>query len=296
MNMRTVMLAEGIRKSVLEHFTRIPPLLLPIRPGLSVGDFWVEKLSGFVPDDCPFEILVSSLEGYQSLGDLAGRTDFTRAVDPRPHRGTGGALRDHVLDSVSDIGEIDYILVIDRGACPPWSLAEFFGSLSRTPDVLVGVSDYDRLAGIIAIRPAVLELIPDVGYCDLKEQALDKLARAGGSIVAQKVIPRSIRLGSLPGWIEAVSYHLPMSGKDEEDRNHVERGSCCIDSSADIGKAVIVDSIVMQDTVVGDGAVVARSAICPGSVVPPGAKIIDSIVSDRVIPASSRQEYSGRFS
>lgn len=296
MNLRTVMLAEGIRKSVLEHLTRIPPLLLPLRPGCSLAELWAERLSDFVNEDCPLEVLVSSLEGHQSLGELAGRPGFARAIDPRPHRGTGGALLDHLMESRADLSELDYVLVIEGGACPPRSLTGFFQALSRTkPDVLVGVSDYDRLAGIMAIHPSVLELIPAVGFCDLKEQTLNKLVKTGGVIVAQKLIPRAIRLGSLPGWIQGVSYHQPQDREIRENGRLVVRGSCCIDSSAEIGDAVILDSIVMQNTTIGDGAVIARSAICPGSIVPPGTRIIDSIVSDRIISVRSRNSYSGRL-
>ncbi|MAB72918.1 MAG: hypothetical protein CMJ54_10480 [Planctomycetaceae bacterium] len=191
---------------------------------------------------------------------------------------------------------MDYIVAIDRGACPPQSLENFFHTLSKKkPDVLVGVSDYDRLAGIMAIRPSVLQLIPEVGYCDFKEQTLNKLASVGGSILALAIIPKSIRIGSLSGWIEAVSYHQINGEDSHRERRHIERGSCCIDDSADIGNAVVLDSIVMPDTVIGDRAVIARSAICPGSIVAPGARIIDSIVSDRVISINSRQEYSGRL-
>jgi hypothetical protein len=278
LKIQPVVLAEGLRKSSFESLVGMPPQLLPMAPSVSLLACWYAKLAE-VPDDLPpLEILVSSSQGYQSMDVLSADPRFKRVIDPRPHRGTGGVLADYLTRRESAYEDLDYLFVIERSGCPPRSLRGFFQNLESNPDILIGVSELDRLVGIMAIKPHVLELVPEVGYFDLKEQTVDKAVQCGLSVTAAVIMPRAIQVRSLRGWLDAIRYlNLPESSSGEPV-SYSAHGTNCIDPGARIGKAVILDSIVMENATVENGAIIARSVLCPGAHVASGTHVIDSII------------------
>ena len=294
MKIKPIVLAEGLRNSTLETLVGIPPQLLPVAPTLLLVECWKEKLADFVEADSPLNILVSSTMGFQSMDLIASDPRFKRALDPRPHRGTAGVLADYLERDVSDSKDLDYVLVIERSSCPPRSLSGFMEALEAGPDILIGVSELDRLAGIMAIKPKVFGLVPSVGYFDLKEQLVAKALSADFRVGATSTMPRSIPINSVPAWIEAIRYLAYPDPAVDSDRQFVVEGVSCIDSSATVGNAMVRDSIIMKGAVVGDGAVIARSVVCPGAEVAPGTRIIDSVVGRTATLASIARSFTGQ--
>ena len=86
MKIAPVMLAEGLRRSVLESHLGLPPQLLPIRPGFRLLDCWWDKLGKVFSSVPPIEILVASSQGFRSMESLASDPRFDRKLDERPHR------------------------------------------------------------------------------------------------------------------------------------------------------------------------------------------------------------------
>ena len=287
MKIQPVMLAEGLRTSPLELLVGMPPQLLPITPSASLLTGWHEKLTGVFRDLRSLEILVASSEGYRSMESLARDGRFKRIIDPRSHRGTGGVLADYLKIREADDQETDYLIVIDRTSCPPRSLDGFVKDLEARPDILVGVSELDRLAGIIAIKPRVLDLVPEIGYFDLKEQTVSKAIRSRFSVAASVIMPRAIHVRSLPDWIAAIRYLGVEQTGLGDSVSYTSQGINCIDPSAKIGKAVIIDSVIMRNAQVSDGAVIARSVVCEGAHITPGKHVIDSIIDNRINAAAS---------
>ena len=272
------MLAEGLRQTKFEAMLGVPPQLLPMAPSTSLLSCWYMKLREVFGNFDELEILVSSSDGYRSMDQLSGDSRFKRVIDPRSHRGTGGVLADYLQARDSSNADLDYLVVIDRSSCPPNSLAGFMSDLEASPDILVGVSELDRLTGIMAIKPHVLDLVPEVGYFDLKEQTVDKAIQSGFSVSASVVMPRAISVRSLLGWLAAIRYLGIEQEKPVGPVAYADRGINCIDPGARIGKAIILDSIIMDNAQVGDGAVVARSVVCSGAYVAPGRRVIDSVI------------------
>ena len=272
----------------------IPPPLLPVAPSLLLVECWKEKLADYVEADSPLNILLSSTMGFQSMDLLASDPRFIRALDPRPHRGTAGVLADYLERDVSDSKDLDYVLVIDRSSCPPRSLSGFMEALEAGPDILIGVSELDRLTGIMAIKPEVLKFVPSVGYFDIKEQLVNKAADADFKVSVTSIMPRSIPINSVASWIEAIRYLAYPDPAAESDRKFVVEGVSCIDPSATIGNAMVRDSIIMKGAVVSDGAVVARSVVCPGAEVKSKTRVIDSVVSQAVTSASIARSFTGQ--
>lgn len=271
-----------------------PPPLLPVGPSLLLVECWKEKLGGFVEADSPLEILVASTRGFQSMDLIASDPRFKRALDPRPHRGTAGVLADYLERDLFDSKDLDYVLVIDRSSCPPSSLSGFMAALEAGPDILIGVSDLDRLTGIMAINPEILNLVPSVGYFDLKEQLVTKAVDADFKVSSASIMPRSIPIHSVSAWIEAIRYLAYPDPAADGARKFVVEGVSCIDPRATVGNAMVRDSIIMEGAVVGDGAVIARSVVCPGAEVASGTRVIDSVVSQAATSASIARSFTGQ--
>jgi len=273
---KPILLAEGLRSVPLEMELRRPLPLLPVKPGCRLVDVWWEKIEASFGQSEPMDIVAASSEGFQNFESVASNRRFRRTVDPRSHRGTGGILQDLVARDRRAYEDVDWILIIDRDACPPYSLDALAEALGPSIDVVVAVSDLDRLVGMIAIRPRVLEGIASLGYVDLKEQALKDVLASGERGLAVSVMPRAIRVRSLATWLEAVQFHCEESTALEGSRPFLQ-GCCLIEKSARIGNASILDSIVMEDAIVGDDVVIARSVIPPGVEVIAGTTVIDSV-------------------
>ena len=294
LKIKPIILAEGLRASSLESLVGVPPLLLPIGPSILLLECWREKLEGYVEADSPLEILVASTNGFQSMDLIASDPRFKRGLDPRPHRGTAGVLSDYLERDASGSEGLDYLLVIERSSCPPCSLGGFMSALGAAPDILIGVSELDRLTGIMAIKPKILNLVPSVGYFDLKEQLVKKAVDVNFKVSASSIMPRSIPINSVASWIEAIRYLAYPDPAADSDRQFVVEGVSCIDPSATVGNAMGRDSIIMEGAVVGDGAVVARSVLCPGAEVASGARVIDSVIRRAVTSASLERRLRGQ--
>lgn len=293
MKIKPIILAEGLSSSSLEGLVGIPPQLLPVSPSMLLLECWKEKLEATFEADVPLEILVASAAGFQSMDLIASDPRFKRGLDPRPHRGTAGALADYLEREVAVGAELDYVLVIDRSSCPPRSLEPFMNALQKEPDILIGVSELDRLAGIMAVKPRFLSLVPPIGYFDLKEQMVKKALDSGFKVRAERIMPRAIRINSVPAWIEAIKYLAYPEPEEAGSRAYLVEGISCIDPTAVIGDAMVRDSIIMAGAVVGDGAVIARSVVCSGVEVAPGTRVIDSVAGRTATSTSIARSFSG---
>jgi hypothetical protein len=276
MKIHPIILAGSEFEAPVEKLAERPILVLPIRDGMTLIEFWSELIFDAMPVGRRISLLFNSSRGFQSMEHLSGNSRFERHIDPRSNRGTAGVIADHWKGLPAEDRDVDYIVVIDRSTCPPHSLERFAVAISEDADVVIGVSELDRLAGIIAIKPVVLEFVPDIGYFDLKEQAFQAAFNAGLKVIAASVIPRALRLNTIKGWIDSVRFHA-FHSSDEDSRRTI-RGSC-IDPDADVRNAAIIDSVVMKNVLIHDDVVVARSIICEGVEIPAGARVVDSVVT-----------------
>ena len=149
----------------------------------------------------------------------------------------------------------------------------------------------DSSATLMLVRCGCLRAIAEVGFVDLKEQALPSIASAHSITVIRRALPVAASLRTPADYIHALrAYHLsgPRGGQDVVDRTltvfdtfaeewspafaiteadaHVEQG------------ARIHDSVIMSGASVGRNAVIVRSVICPGAVVRADAVVLDQVV------------------
>ena len=278
MNVKAIMLAEGIRPSPLDLQVGIRAPLLPVRSDSRLIDEWSRVLGaeGFV--ESPIEVVMASRAGFQSMESIANDPRYDRTIEPRSHRGTSGVLADLQRGEFED-SAYDYLIVIESGSCPPPSLRGFSEAMEAGGDVILGASEIDRFAGVLALKPKTLAVVPDRGYQDFKEQSIPKMLEAGNSLSAVPIIPRAIRVRTLETWLAAI--RSVATGEDSPPAHvagtHLE-GCCCVADTAVIDGGLIHDSIVMDGAVVEEGAIVARSAVLPGQRITRNARVIDSIV------------------
>ena len=276
MKIHPIILAGSEFEAPVEKLAERPILALPIRGGTTLIELWSELIFDAMPVGRRISLLFNSLSGFQVMECLSGDSRFERHIDPRSNRGTAGVIADHWKNLPAEDRDADYIVVIDRSTCPPHTLERFSVAISSGADVVIGVSELDRLAGIIAIKPVILDFVPEIGYFDLKEQAFQAAFNAGLKVIAASLIPRALRLNTIKGWIDSVRFHAFHSS--DEDSRRIIRGSC-IDPDADVRNAAIIDSVVMKDVLIHDDVVVARSIICEGVEIPAGARVVDSVVN-----------------
>ncbi len=278
LNIKVVMLAEGIRPSPLDLQVGMPAPLLPIRGDLRLLDEWHRVLRGGGLADLPIDVVMASRAGFQSMESLANDDRYERTIEPRSHRGTAGVLADLLRGQFADNG-FDYLVVIEGGSCPPLSIAGLAGAMHAGDDIILGTSEFDRYAGLVALKPDVLGVVPDKGFHDFKEQSLPAMLKEGRSISAVPIIPRAIRLRTLESWLESVR-STAISTPDPADGDSEGRveGYCCISSTASIKGALIQNSVIMNGAVIEAGAIVARSAVLAGQRVAAHSSVIDSIV------------------
>ena len=274
-----VLLAGGIRRSKLHEQTGTHPLYLPLRSDVTTIQLWIEAIRSAAGD---IHILVVG-GGREELEAAISREDRARVeyqFDPRNHRGTAGVLADLTAEEGSVMASAEQILVIDGSSCPPRTLKPFFERPENEAGIVFGVSEIDRLAGCMLLRSSVLELVPAVGYFDMKEQLAGKLASTRNGLDSVMLIERAITINSLDNWLLAARFQGGWDAHQESSSNQgaFRRHQCCVSESAVVGRAMVVNSIIMRGAVIGDGAIVARSAIGEGVRVPENAHVVDGLV------------------
>lgn len=276
LNIKAVMLAEGLRPSPLDRQVGLPAPLLPIREDSRLLDEWSSVLTACGLIGSPIDVVMASRSGFQAMESLSNDGRYERTIEPRSHRGTAGVLADLWRSQFVE-HHYDYFIVIEGGSCPPRGLGDLAKEMEAGRDIVLGASEIDRYAGVIALKPEMLDVVPDRGFHDLKEQSLPKMLADGSSISAVSIIPRAIRVRTLESWLEAVRSTTFDAPPLLAERGCRVEGHCCIAGSASIRGGLIQNSIIMDGAVVEEGAIVARSAILPGQRVAGDARVIDSV-------------------
>jgi hypothetical protein len=210
--------------------------------------------------------------------------------DLAEHRGTAGVLKD-VVDASGDPER--WILVAEglRVVPPDWA--------DRSDWLLQGHPDSDGLLargadgqflGLMLIRARCLEEVPDVGYVDLKEQALPRIAqRADLRVVTAPPGWQSHPVRSLDGYTAAIDDLAVKECEPEGDLTRIgDAGSPSSPEGAGSGRGWrgrvvepggLVDqssglyaSSVLRGGQVGARCLLVRCVVCSGARVPDGTR------------------------
>ena len=276
-----VLLGGGIRAAPLAIASGQSVLDLSVSPAATVGGAWIRKIARISSiDRSPRIVIVHG--GPTPAPALADAEGVSILRDEDAFRGPAGAVRDAVGDQSDD----SYVLVIEAASYMQRSMDTIFASLvSRHADVVVATNADHSPAGVYLIHRRVIELIPVIGFMDLKEQFLSLADEAGYEIVVCDLGRRAIsRIRTRSDLLEASALACGRNGTNGYAREAIVSKSVygvhCVCPGASVAEdAMILDSIIMPGARVGSAAVVARSVLFRDAVVDAGESVVERCVS-----------------
>lgn len=278
-----LILCGGLKPPPLAEALRAPLLSLPQNTDQMILDGWLDgfRLAGIAPERC--HMLVDANSWCAAGHDSAG---VSTIADTGPYRGPAGALRD-AIDRIED-SDLTLIIESSRMLANPASIAGLMAShLSRTDSITIATNPDGSFAGVIvADRPAI-DIIPGIGFIDLKEQWLPAASKAGFGITTHQLAGFSYSARTSSGYLNALHRmgwftHRGESraiGRGLSTIFGTPGGGSLIARTARVAEdAVTSDSAISDRAVVASGAVVVRSIIGRGAVVENGDVIIDTVI------------------
>ena len=202
--------------------------------------------------------------------------------DPADYRGTGGVLRDLALRYDDD----DFLLVATGAQVLVRPLEDLVVDLAGLASDVGIIRHADKTpAGLVWVRCGCLRNIPDVGFVDLKEQALPQIGRRHRVDVVT-LPPVGAPLRTPAEYLRAVrEYHVGLQNSERRADPFVEDwypAFSVVEDGAHVDPtAGIHESVVLKGGRVGRGAVVVRSVIGPAGVVRPGVNVVQRLVMGR---------------
>ncbi len=310
-NIRAVILVDGVDLGRCPLGSRVPRALWPVGDK-TVLENLIEQLAG----QGIRRVAVCQTDGrgvvekWRSGGEEEGGSGediVIQYIAEEMPRGAGGCL----FDAAQDGDEL--LLVLNCNIISVPDIAEILDShTAAQADMTVGYSPNrggDSLAvdasPVFLCERSVLEHIPDVGYCDIKEGLIPQLVAVGKKIHA---LPLSADIGAFRSWREYLGAMLRFVDTKRSSSGVVEKGSRGIAVTAKVdagvrifGPVVVCDGAeIMEDAIVfgpaiigpdvhvGRGAVVAESVIWEGSRVGAGCVVQGSLLDCGVRVANNK--------
>lgn len=286
-----ILLSGGVRPIPLSVATARSMLDLPVDERHTFMQYWQSQalqLARYLQVDCVrMRVLLArhTLKPRRPprLGDVSLRIER----DAVEYRGIGGVLR----DLASDYRRDDYILVANAAQLLLMPLPSLALELSnagngQAADVSLISHHEGTPGGLMLIRCGSLLSIPELGYVDMKEQALSSIAQDHRVRVVRPSQLTAIPVRTASDYLSAVRWrHRQMSeqetgcannpfGEDWRPTFRIIEAGTSVDSSAHVH-----DSVVLRGGRVEAGAVLVRSLVGPGGAVRRGAAVCEAMIS-----------------
>ncbi len=205
--------------------------------------------------------------------------------DTDPYRGPAGALR----DATRSLADPSVVVVAEGSRLPPPNLVERLLELHAPGTITLGVCEDGTYAGTLATDPAAIDLLPGIGFIDLKEQWLPTAVKSGFRV--QRCVLRGVsyRIRTRVSYLDALA-HLGrfddssglgaqvIAGYGDHMFGRNYGGSLIFRSATVAADAVVAHSVVAAGAKVGTGAIVVRSVIGPGASVGDHAVVLDRVL------------------
>jgi mannose-1-phosphate guanylyltransferase len=141
-----------------------------------------------------------------------------------------------------------------------------------------------EIAGMFLLRCARLRDVPDVGFVDLKEQAIPAARGHAPLHVSRRPAGSTLPIRTLAEYVHALRViHAPTADGVVADDPYAETWRpvfSIVEPGAHVATgAVLQDSVVLAGGHVETGSAVARSVVCPRGVVRRGQCIVESMVT-----------------
>lgn len=280
-----IVLCGAVRRTPLARSIGRSLVDLPLPDGTTLADRHLSGAGSFAARRGTGSIDVRLLVDANSEPPREhAETEWVRCVverDANPIRGVAGILSDATRGCEPD----DFVVVVNGAQLFRTPLDELVGAMVRKESDVTMVASADGTpVGVWLIRCGVLRMVREVGYVDLKEQALpDWLGRWKVSVVetqrAYAVRTRTVQeyLGAV--LMQASGGHTGSSVDEDPYREDWERSFAVIEPGAEVDEgATVHDSVVLGGGKVGRGAVVVRSVVCPGGSVAAGSRCVGQVV------------------
>jgi hypothetical protein len=205
--------------------------------------------------------------------------------DASPIRGVAGVLSDATRDMADD----EYIIVSNGAQIYLERMDDLVHAMAKKrADVTLVSSRDSSTVGVWLMRVGVLRSIKEIGYVDLKEQALESWKHDHRVCVVERPRAYVHPARSLDEYLDALRAHSSGYGigstiDEDPYREDWESSFCVAEPGAVVGEgAVLHDAVALDGSEIGRGAVVVRSVLCPGAKVLPGARVTDQVVTGEV--------------
>ncbi len=303
-----VLLGGKVRPSAFTRSCARPALELPVNDRERLMDNWLRqaddlaKLAGL---DClPIRVVVSDEHDAPARADgLDGPVrpagGFSVDRDLSEYRGTGGVLHDIAGEYADD----DVLLVCNAAQVLMEPLTVIARALAhKGGDVSLIAHDDGTPSGAMLVSVKTLRQISSVGYVDMKEQALPRIARQFAVRALRCRRPSALPVRTLEGYIRALQQlHAKLSqrGRGAEPdplSENFQKHFALVEPGAEVHPtAYIHDSVILSGARVEAGATVVRSVVCRDAVVPREARVVDAMVTRYTwIDGTSRLDRAAR--
>ena len=282
-----VVLAGSVRANHLRKSTGRNPLEMPVAAHRTVMDCWeagmidVAQQVRLERQPLPVRVMIDGGLHQPTDPTRVGSLEINIEQDPSAFRGTGGLLHD-LARSYRDEA---FLLVLHGSQLPMAPLDDLLTQQVNLDDDVTLICQSDGTpSGVMLVRCGVLREISPVGYVDLNEQALPRIAEQASVRVLRTPQPVTRSIRTLAGYLEALRvFHRRESGRlvDSDPMSEDWQPTFQIAESGAVihETAVIHDSVVLAGARVDANAVVVRSVVGPGAVVPRGRSVVDMVVS-----------------
>jgi len=274
--------ADGVARSVLD---------LPAGGGATILDRWIERLSELAGtlDLASLRLLVAVDQSGPApavpRAAAGSRLDVHVVRDAAAYRGPAGVVK----DLTREFALADRVLVATANQIQREPLPALFEALARH-DESVSIVPYEgsEFAGMFLMRCSRLRDVPDVGFVDLKEQALPSARGRAPLSVVRRPPSSTLPIRTLDEYVKALRllHGGPSMSASAEDSGNAFAETwrpvfSIIEPGAHVAPgSVVQDSVVLAGGRIEEGAAVARSVVCGTGVVQRGQSVVESIVTE----------------
>lgn len=270
-------LGRGVRRNVLD---------LPVDDRRRLLDAWAERLEALARANGhgPLRVLLA-IDQASSAPRLPAETAFPHVRfevvrDATEYRGTAGVVKDAIVD----VPRGAHVLVATASQIVREPIERVLSALNGASEG-VGLVPHrgSDFAALFLLHSSRFDSVPDVGFMDLKEQALPEPAEGRRLAVVRRPEGASLPIRTRDEYIRALRTVHAANGAaraavDPFEEEWQPRFSIVEEGAEIAPSAVVQDSVVLAGARVEDGAVVARSVVCPGGVVRSRGQAVETIV------------------
>lgn len=257
---------------------------LPVAAGLSVLQLWARHVAPLARvmgnPRLTVRLLLNAAAPRPQSAWEAGSIPLHTEEDPSEFRGSGGILRDLGLGYDDNAR-----LLVASAAQILLNPAQHLGTdlIHSGADVALIAHQDGTPGSMMMARCGCLHAIPNVGFIDMKEQALPLISRQHSVKVLLRMRPTGIALLSSAGYLNALRKYY-RSQRTSAERNVFaedwQASFAIIEDGAAVERGARVhNSVILKGGVVGKNAVVARSIVCPGGYVAAGQTVVDQLIT-----------------